>query len=219
MSATRILLVDDHDVVRQGIRALLEHHSGWEICGEAGSGRVGVEMARTLTPDIVILDIGLPDLNGVDAARHIRQALPHTEVLVLTMHESEALMHQALQAGVRGYVLKSNASRELLNALEALRQHKPYLTPQVADIVLHSYLSPAHTGAEQATTPSDRLTLREREVLQLLAEGHSTKEVAHVLGVSVKTADTHRSNLMRKLDLHSIAALVRYAVRNDLIVP
>lgn len=215
MTQVRILVADDHEVVRHGVRSLLESQPGWEVCGEAVTGREAVEQATRLAPDVVILDVGMPGLNGLDAARQIIKAVPHTEILILTMHDSAQLIHEVLAAGVRGYVLKSDAGRDLVAAVDALCRHKPFFGPSVAGVVLEGYRKGTDGGA--AVTAGDPLTRREREVLQLLAEGRSNKEVAVALGISVKTAETHRTNVMRKLDLHSVGELVRYAIRNKII--
>lgn len=212
----RILIADDHEVVRHGLRALLQGHPGWEICGEALDGRDAVDKAAQLKPDMVILDIGMPNLNGLDAARQILRVEPQTKVLVLTIDESEQVMREVLNTGARGFLLKSDAARDLVAAVEALQNHRTFFTSKVAEIVLNGYLN----GKSPATPPEparDRLTPREREVVQLLAEGKTTKEVAAVLGMSVKTAETHRSNIMRKLNLHSVSQLVLYAVRNNIV--
>ena len=214
MTALRILLADDHEVVRRGVRVLLEAHPGWEICDEAVEGRDAVEKASRLRPEVVILDIGMPLLNGLDAARQILKASPQSEVLILTMHESEQVIREVLASGARGYVLKSDAGRNLVNAVEALSHHKTFFTPSVAEFVLQSFLD----GKGNAREPSP-LSQREREVIQLLAEGKGNKEVANVLGISVRTAETHRTNIMRKLDCQSFSDLVRYAIRNNIITP
>ena len=211
-----LLLADDHEVVRKGIRSILEGRPDWEVCGEASTGRQAVEMASALRPDVVILDIGLPELNGLDAARRIVSTLPATEVVVLTVHESETLVHEVLDAGARGYVLKSDAGDCLVEAIESVLQRTPYLTPRISRALLRGYLGgPAPAEGERKST----LTPREREILQLLAEGRSNKEVAHLLDISVKTAETHRTNIMRKLDVHCVADLVRYAIRTGLVDP
>ncbi|HWP65403.1 MAG TPA: response regulator transcription factor [Candidatus Limnocylindria bacterium] len=218
MTEVRLLVADDHEVVRRGIRALLETEPGWTVCAEAANGREAVERAAATEPDVAILDVSMPELNGFEAARQIRKTCPRCEVLILTMHESEAVLRDALAAGVRGYVLKSDAGRMLIAAVDAVRQHKSFLTPAAADMVLADYRR--HEGAGPgADVPRLRLSPREREVVQLLAEGKSTKAVARTLGISVKTADTHRTNVMRKLALHSQSELVRYAIRNNLIQP
>jgi DNA-binding NarL/FixJ family response regulator len=218
MSTLRILIADDHEVVRRGVRALLEARPGWEVCGEAVTGREAVDAAKRLSPDIVILDIGMPELNGLEAARQIRKDLPGCEVLILTLHESEQVVREVLAVGARGYVLKSDAARDLVLAVEALRNHKPFFTSTVSDMLLHDHLK-GRASPGLAGPSTGRLSAREREIVQLLAEGKSNKEVATTLGISVKTAETHRTNVMHKLDLHSIAELVRYAIRNKIIEP
>jgi DNA-binding NarL/FixJ family response regulator len=215
-SELRILIADDHEVVRHGLRALLQGHPGWEICGEAFDGRDAVDKATEMKPDLVILDIGMPNLNGLDAARQILREDPQAAVLVLTIDESEQVMREVLNTGARGFLLKSDAARDLVAAVEALQHHRTFFTSKVAELVLNGYLN----GKNPATPPEparDRLTPREREVVQLLAEGKTTKEVAAVLGMSVKTAETHRSNIMRKLNFHSVSQLVLYAVRNNIV--
>lgn len=212
----RILVADDHHVVRTGLRALLESKSGWKVCAEATNGREAVEKAGQLKPDVAVLDIGMPLLNGVEATRQIRKLSPQTEVLILTMHDSELLVQEVFEAGAHGYILKDDADRNLIAAVDALRRHKPYLSSRVSEAVRNAALPPGH-GPAPGRSSRSRLTPREREILQLLAEGKSNKEVAAVLGISVKTAETHRANIMLKLDFHSITELVRYAVRNNII--
>jgi len=214
MSPVRVLVADDHEVVRQGVRALLEAEPGVQVCGEAADGREALDKARQLKPDIVILDIGMPELNGLEATRQILSELPRTEVLILTLHESEQLVREVLAAGARGYVLKSDAGRDLLVAVNALRRHKPFFTSRVSEIVLRDVRRPPG-GPE----PAPSLTPRERQILILLAGGKCGREVAAALGIRLKTVETHRANLMRKLGLHSIGELVRYAIRNRLIEP
>jgi DNA-binding NarL/FixJ family response regulator len=210
----RILVADDHQVVRTGLRALLESKSGWQVCAEAANGREAVEKAGQLKPDVAVFDIGMPLLNGVEATRQIRKLSPQTEILILTMHDSELLIQEVLGAGALGYILKDDADRNLVAAVDALRRHKPYLSSRVSE----SVSNPASADGT-AFNPSSRsrLTPREREILQLLAEGKSNKEVAGILGISVKTAETHRANIMLKLDFHSVTELVRYAVRNKIV--
>jgi len=208
----RILVADDHHVVRTGLRALLESKTGWQVCAEASNGREAVEKARELQPDVAVLDIGMPLLNGVEATRQIHKLSPETEVLILTMHDSELLVKEVLEAGARGYILKDDADRNLIAAVDALRRHKPYLSSRVSEAA-----QSAGGGSEGDRSSRSRLTPRQREILQLLAEGKSNKEVAGVLGISVKTAETHRANIMLKLNFHSITELVRYAVRNKII--
>jgi DNA-binding NarL/FixJ family response regulator len=212
MNTLRILIADDHAVVRAGLRTLLESRSGWEVSAEAADGRDAVEKASKLKPQVAILDIGMPLLNGVEAARRIRKASPQTEILILTMHESDDLVQQVVDAGARGYILKDEADRVLLAAVEALGHHKPYFSTRVA--------GPRDSGGpagEPSRPLRSRLTPREREILQLLAEGKSNKEVAYLLGISVNTAEAHRANIMLKLDLHSVTELVHYAIRNKII--
>lgn len=212
MSHLRILVADDHEMVRKGLRATIESHFGWEVCGEARTGREAVSKTRELRPDIVVMDFAMPELNGMDATRQIRAAAPRTEVLILSMHESETLVREMLAAGARGYILKTDAGAFLVAALEALAQHKPYFTPKVSAVVLQGYLNPRAPSAPE-------LTPREREIVQLIAEGRATKQIAELLGISFKTAETHRTNLMRKLDFHSTADVVRYAIRNRIVEP
>jgi len=213
MTPLRILVVDDHAVVRRGVRALLESQPGWEVAAEAATGREAVDLAKRLQPDIVVLDLSLPELNGLDATRQILKESPRTKVLVLTMHHSEELARTVLQAGARGYVLKSDADHSLVAAVENLRQHKPFLTPTVTEFVLDDYIQ----HSEDAGAGVAQATPREREIIQLLAEGKSNKEVAAVLRVSVKTIEAHRANIMRKLRLRSVSDLVRYAIRNRIV--
>jgi len=212
----RILVADDHHVVRTGLRALLESQTGWRVCAEAANGREAVEKARELKPDVAVLDIGMPLLNGVETTRQIRKLSPKTEVLILTMHDSELLVQEVFEAGAHGYILKDDADRNLIAAVDALRRHKPYLSSRVSEAVSQAALL-ARDGPERGRSSRSRLTPRQREILQLLAEGKSNKEIAGVLGISVKTAETHRANIMLKLDFHSITELVRYAVRNKII--
>jgi DNA-binding NarL/FixJ family response regulator len=215
MSPLRILIADDHSVVRAGLRTLLESREEWQVCAEASDGRDAVEKATNLKPDVAVIDIGMPLLNGVEATLRIRAASPTTEVLILTMHESDDLVQQVIQAGARGYILKDDADRVLIAAVEAASQHKPYFSTRLATPV------PPDSGASPSDIPklTRRLTPREREILQLLAEGKSNKEVAGLLGISVNTAEAHRANIMLKLGVHSFAELVHYAVRNQIIKP
>lgn len=212
----RIVVVDDHAVVRRGVRALLESRNGWEVVAEATTGREALDVVRRSRPDIVVMDLSLPDLNGLEATRHIVRESPHTEVLVLTMHHSEELAREVLKAGARGYVLKSDADENLITAVEALRRHKPFLTSGVTEFMLDGFLKET-TTSEQAS--KDAVTPREREIIQLLAEGLSNKEAASRLGISVKTIEAHRANIMRKLRLRSLSDLVRYAIRNKIAQP
>jgi DNA-binding NarL/FixJ family response regulator len=217
MEAVRMLIADDHEIVRRGLRALLEAQPGWEVAAEAADGRDAVEKAKLIKPDITILDISMPALNGLEAARQIVRSVAQTKVLVLTMHDSDPLIQQVLEAGARGYLLKSDASRDLVSAVDALRRNKTFFTPKVARLVLDGYLGRNQREWTDEEGVSFPLTHRQIEILQLLAEGKSTKEVASALGVSVKTAETHRANIMRRLDCHSVTELVRYAIRNHII--
>jgi DNA-binding NarL/FixJ family response regulator len=213
MPPLRILVADDHQVVRRGLRALLESKTGWQVCAEAANGREAVEKAKELRPDVAVLDIGVPLLNGMEATRQIRKVSPGTEILILTMHDSEFMIQGVLDAGARGYILKDDADRNLLAAVEALRRHKPYLSSRVS-----AAASRAAPPDAARTDPLGRpLTPREREIVQLLAEGKSNKEIATYLKISVKTAETHRANIMVKLRFHSVTELVRYAVKNKII--
>jgi DNA-binding NarL/FixJ family response regulator len=215
--AFRILLADDHEVVRRGLCALLQNQAGWEICGEATNGREAVEKAAKLNPDVVILDVGMPNLNGLEATRQIVKAKPQIRILILTLHDSDQLVQEVLNAGARGFLLKSDAARDLVTAVEALRNNKIYFTPKVASMVLEGYLRRNTPDAPPEEPSRNRLTPREREIVQLLAEGKSSREVADALGLSIKTAETHRANIMRKLNLHSVSDLVLYAVRNNIV--
>jgi len=214
----RILIVDDHELFRDGIKSLLQSHAGWQICGEASTGVEAVAKAKELIPDIVILDISMPDLNGTDAARRIRTASKNTEILILSMHYSDQLIRQIVDAGASGYVLKSDAEHDLIVAVETLARHKPFFTSQAGEVIQNKF-SLGIPVTRIPTMLTNRITSRERQVLQLLAGGMSSKKVASSLGISVKTAETHRANLMRKLEIHNISELVRYAVRNQIIEP
>jgi DNA-binding NarL/FixJ family response regulator len=202
-------------VVRHGLRALLESQPGWVVVDEAAHGREAVQKAEQEKPDVVILDLSMPELNGLEATRQILKAMPQTEVLILTVHESEQVVKEVLKAGARGYVLKSDAGRDLVAAVQALSQHQTFFTSKVAEMVLAGYLRRDAPAPEEAG-PRLPLSSREREVIQLLAEGKSNKEVAKVLHLSVKTVETHRAKIMHKLDLHSIGDLIRYALRHNI---
>src|ERR1700729_330644 len=213
----RILLADDHEIVRRGLCALLQKHEGWEVCGEASDGREAVEMAKQLKPDVVIVDIGMPHLNGLDTTRQLLQHDPQFKVIVLTITDSDQIIREALDAGARGFVLKSDAARDLVSAVEALQRKRIVFPPRVNDLVLAGFLEKGHAASRNEPPNLPTLTAREREVTQLLAEGKSSKEVATVLNLSTKTVETHRSNIMRKLSLHSIRDLVVYAIKNNII--
>ena len=209
----RILLVDDHEVVRKGVRSIFEMRPDWDICGEAADGREAVEEAKRLKPDLVVMDIGMPGLNGLGATRHILRELPSTQVLILTMHESEQIVWEVLDAGARGFVLKSDAGRELIGAVEALLEHKLSLSSKVSEILLRSYLSKA------PQPEAGKLTVREEETLELLAEGKSNPEIAEALHISVKTVEAHKAHVMKKLNLRNMGELIRYALRKGIIAP
>ncbi|MGH9495774.1 MAG: response regulator [Candidatus Sulfotelmatobacter sp.] len=215
----RILIADDHEVARSGVRALIEAHAGWEVCAEANDGREAVERAAATNPDLVLLDIGMPNLNGLEAARQILAATPDVAILILTMHDSDNTVREVLRAGARGYVLKSDAGKDLVAAIDALQRQRTFFTTRVSQMVLDGYLGrELHPEASEFEADyGEVLTSREREVIQLLAEGRTSKEVAVAMNLSVKTAETHRTNLMRKLGLHSVADLTRYAVRNGIV--
>jgi DNA-binding NarL/FixJ family response regulator len=215
MTNFRILVADDHEVVRRGVRALLESQPGWQVVGEAVNGREALERAKLLKPDLVILDISMPDLNGIEATRAILKLVPEAEILVLTMHESEELVRRVLEAGARGYVVKTDVGRRLIEAADAMRRHEAFFTPSAAITVLDGYLKRSVRSGPKPLL--HELTPREREVLQLLAEGKANKEVASLLGISIYTVETHRSNIMHKLNLHSVSELTRYAIRNHLL--
>jgi DNA-binding NarL/FixJ family response regulator len=216
MKSARILIADDHEVVRAGVRILLESESGWKIVGEAATGREAVALAQELKPDVVVLDIGMPELNGLDAARQIKQALPETEIAIFSAVESEQVVHEVFAAGARAYLLKSDAGKHLVAAVKALLDHKPFLGSKVSEIVFETYLQ-GGARPEDERSAQTRLTPREREIVQLLCEGHSSKEVAARLGISARTAETHRANVMSKLGLKSFSELVRYAIRNKIV--
>lgn len=214
----RILVADDHDVVRRGLKSILQPHPGWEVCGEAHNGRQAVAQAEKLKPDVVVMDISMPDMNGLEAARRIRKSLPKTEVVILSVHYTDTLVREIVDAGAKGYILKSDADRDLVIAVEAVLNHRSFFTTRASEMLIDGFRQ--RGKPPEAQTPlKGRLTSREREIVQLLAEGNSSKEVATALGISTKTAETHRSNLMRKLELHSVSELVLYAVRNQIIEP
>jgi two-component system response regulator NreC len=215
MYPLRILIADDHEVVREGMRALIEHEPGWEVCGTAMTGQEAVDTAKKLKPEVVVLDMTMPELDGLDVLREIKRALPNTEVVIFSAHHSEEVIEQLFDAGAKSYIQKTDASRHLVAAIRSLAEHKPFFTPEISQILFAKFLSVnpwKKRGAQKHT-----LTDRERDVVRLLALGSSNKEVAKTLGVSVRTAETHRGVLMRKLGLDSLAALVRYAIRNNII--
>ncbi|MEX0900001.1 MAG: response regulator transcription factor [Gammaproteobacteria bacterium] len=203
------MLADDHPMFRQGLRSLLEK-DGFEVVGEASNGHEATRMARKLTPNVAVLDLGMPMLNGVDAARDIYKRSPETQVVLLTMYEDDAYVLEALRAGIRGYVLKAQAASDLLNAIREVIRGAVYLSPGISEAVVNAYMA-------RSELPPDPLTDRERQVLQLVAEGNTTKRIASLLGVSVKTAESHRTRMMQKLGIHETASLVRYAIRRGFI--
>jgi DNA-binding NarL/FixJ family response regulator len=209
-----ILLADDHDVMRRGLRHLVEEQPGWKVCAEATTGRQAVELAKEHKPDVAVLDITMPELNGLEATRQIRKALPNTEVLIFTMHENEELVRNVLAAGARGYLLKTDAGQHIVAAVEALSRHKPFFTSNVSEAMLDSFLRT--TKAPEEVQFSRAITGREREIIQLLAEGKSNKKISAMLGISVKTVETHRASIMHKLGAKTIVDIVRYAVRNKI---
>lgn len=209
--AIRVVLADDHVLVRQGIRSLLEREK-LQVIAEASDGQELTRMAEAQHPDIAVIDISMPTLNGIDAARELGRSCPKTKTILLTQHEEEQYIHEALKAGVRGYVLKSQVATDLIHAIHEVSRGGFYLSPGVSHAVVEAYRG-------RSDRASDPLSDRERQVLQLIAEGRSTKDVASLLGISVKTAESHRSRLMQKLDIHETASLVRYAVRRGLVQP
>jgi DNA-binding NarL/FixJ family response regulator len=211
---TRILLVDDHELVRRGIRSLLEAEDDFEICAEAADGRQAIDLAQELVPDVVVMDIGMPGLNGIEATRRIRKTVRRTEVLALSLHESEHFAREVLAAGARGYVFKSDAAQEVVQAVRSIRGKKQYLTRRLAENAERLGLVEKKSGGAGGAY----LTRREREVMQLVAEGHSNRSISELLKISIKTTETHRARIMRKLGLKSVADLVRYALREGVIV-
>ncbi len=215
----RIVVADDHEVVRRGLKALLENEPGWTVCGEASNGQQAVDQVAALAPDVVLMDVGMPQLNGIEATRRIKQQDGEkTSVLILSAKDSETLVQEALAAGARGFVLKSEAGEQLLGAVRSVSEGRPYFSARVADFVVQGYLR-GGAGRNDPGVSKPGLTARERQVLQLLAEGSGNKQVAATLDISVKTAESHRANLMKKLHAQSLSELVRYAIRNQLVDP
>jgi two-component system response regulator NreC len=206
-----VLLADDHVLVRQGLKSLLDREN-FQVIAEASDGQEVIRLAEAHHPDIAIMDISMPTLNGIDAARELARSCPKTRVILLTQHEEEQYLHEALEVGVRGYILKNQVVNDLVHAIRQVSRGGFYLSPGVSQAVVEAYRS-------KSERPSDPLSIRERQVLQLIAEGKSTKDVASLLGISVKTAESHRTRLMQKLDIHETASLVRYAIRRGLIQP
>jgi DNA-binding NarL/FixJ family response regulator len=207
----RILVADDHDVVRWGLRHLLTAQPGWQVCAEAASGAKAVSLALQFKPRVVVMDIGMPELDGIEATRQICKLLPQTKIVILTMHFSDQLIRDIVEAGARGYVIKSDADRELVIAVQTVANGGSYFTSEAANTLVGPHSMPSASALKK------RLTPREREIVQLVAEGKTCKEVGASLGISAKTAETHRSNAMRKLELHSLPELVRYAIKNKIV--
>jgi len=207
-----ILVADDHAIVRRGLRAIFEQREGWCVCAEASNGREAVDLAAQHRPNIAILDMAMPELNGLEATRGIRRRSPGTEILIFTMVESTTLVREVLTAGARGFILKGEMDRFVIDAIEALAAHKPYFSTEIADEILDGYLHPTAAPAPV----KQLLTDREREIAQLISESTSNKQISLKLGISVKTIETHRTALMRKIGAHSVADVVRYAIRNNL---
>jgi DNA-binding NarL/FixJ family response regulator len=214
MGTLRILVADDHDLIRRGIKTVVESRKGWEVCGEAITGTQAVTKAEELKPDVAILDISMPELNGIEAAKRIRKASESTEILMLSMHYSDQIVHDIMETGIRGYLIKSDTGRDLSKAIENLATHKPFYSSRVSDVIANP---PRRDGASEVKKNRTRVTSREGEIIQILSEGKSSKEAAVALNISVKTVETHRANIMRKLELHSVSELVRYAIRNQII--
>jgi DNA-binding NarL/FixJ family response regulator len=212
----RILIADDHGLVRRGARTILQAHRGWKIVGEAANGREAMEKATKLKPDIVVVDISMPELDGLEVTRQIRKSLPDIKVLVLTMHESGQMVRRALDAGANGYLLKSDITDYLPKAVRVIAENKRFLTPKICEIVLEGFINTGNKP-DEGKPAGPRLTPRELEIIRLLAEGKSNKELSSQLGITVRTAETHRSNIMLKLGLHSLAELIHYAMRNEII--
>ena len=215
MRRLKILVADDHEVMRTGVRALIELEPGWRVCGTVTNGQEAVEAARKLKPDVVVLDMTMPELDGLEALREIKRALPHTEVVIFSAHHSEEVIGQLFEAGAKSYIQKSDAGRYLVAAIKSVAEHKPFFTSEISQILFAKFLS--GSAGKKQNKQEHTVTARERDVVRLLAWGNSNKEVANSLGISIRTAETHRAALMHKLSLDSLAALVRYAIRNNII--
>jgi DNA-binding NarL/FixJ family response regulator len=211
----RILIADDHELIRRGVRALLQSRRGWRVVGEAPDGRVAVNKTRELMPDLAIIDISMPQQDGLEVTRQIREAVPGTKVLVLTMHESDQMVRRVLEAGARGYVLKSDLAESLFRAVKAVSEGKRFLTPKVSEIVLEGFLK-TRSEHQQGERAGARTTPREIEIIRLLGEGKTNKEIAALLGITVRTVETHRAKIMLKLGVHSLTELIHYAIRNEI---
>ncbi len=209
MSPLRILIADDHEVMREGVRALIEREPGWQVCATAANGTEAVALARKSKPDVVVLDMAMPELDGLEALRQIKRASPNTEVVVFSAHHSEDVIKQLFAAGAKSYIQKSDSGSYLITAIRSLAEHRPFFTPEISEVLFAKFSSHG----------SQELTTREREIARLLAGGSSNKQIAHTLGISVRTAETHRATLMHKLGVDSLAGLVRYAIRNNIVEP
>ena len=215
MKKLRILIADDHEVVREGLRRMVETEPDWEVCGAAADGREAVALATELNPDVVIVDMTMPELDGVQVIRQIKRALPQTEILVFSAHESESIIAEVFAAGAKSYIRKADAGPYLISALRSLQEHKPFFTDEISEVLFSRFLTGA--GSKQDSASNESLTTREREIVRLLAEGKSNQAAALALGVSIRTIETHRATVMRKLRVDSLAGLVRYAVRNGIV--
>jgi two-component system, NarL family, response regulator NreC len=215
MKAFRILIADDHEVVRQGVRTMIEREPGWEVCGVAANGREAVALAAELKPDVVIADMTMPELDGLQVVRQIKRLLPKTEMLVFTAHESESIVREVFAAGAKSYIRKTDVGLHLISALRSLREHKPFFTNEVSKVLFSRFLD--ESSGKSDSVSDEKPSSRETEILRLLAEGESNKRIALALGISIRTVETHRAGLMRKLRLNSLADLVRYAIRNGII--
>ena len=220
MPPLRLLIADDHDIVRKGLCTLLSGQPGWTIAAEASNGREALKMAMECEPDVAVLDIAMPSLNGLETARQMNKTVPSTKVVLLTMHAVDTFIAEALNAGVRGFVLKSDAVKDLVAAVDALGRNQTFFTSEVAQAMIDGHLKPRGTTVSDAATEQRcRLTGRQREVVQLLAEGNSSKQIATVLDLSIKTVETHRADIMNRVNCHGVAELVRYAIRNGIVEP
>jgi two-component system response regulator NreC len=215
MKKIRLLVADDHKIFRQGITKLLEQEPDLQVVGEAADGREAVKKATELKPDLVLMDIAMANLNGLEATKQIKKVLPETKIIMVTMHKNEEYILQSFQAGASGYILKEGAVEELVNAIRSIHQDKSFLSPTISKTLIDAYLRKMETGKTE--TPFDLLTDREREVLQLIAEGYTNREVAKSLFISVKTVEAHRAHIMQKLNIHDVAKLVKYAIQKGLV--
>lgn len=215
MKKIRLLVADDHKIFRQGIKKLLEEEADLQVVGEAADGREAVKKATELKPDLVLMDIAMANLNGLEATKQIKKVLPETKIIMVTMHKNEEYILQSFQAGASGYILKEGAVEELVHAIRSIHQDKSFLSPTISKTLIDAYLRKMETGKTE--TPFDLLTDREREVLQLIAEGYTNREVAKALFISVKTVEAHRAHIMQKLNIHDVAKLVKYAIQKGLV--